>query len=170
MEFFNNRYSGLILNDIAAAPGLCVSYFAQGCPHHCPGCHNPETWNFDGGMEFTPDIFDTIVRALTAQGIQRNFCVMGGEPLCPENALLTDMIIKHVRQQVPHAQIYIWSGYTLEELIENGHPNAKEALSNCDFLIDGRFIQKERDLTLNMRGSKNQRVINLSNIDFFKKL
>ena len=72
MEFFNNRYSGLILNDIAAAPGLCVSYFAQGCPHHCPGCHNPETWNFDGGMEFTPDIFDTIVRALTAQGIQRN--------------------------------------------------------------------------------------------------
>jgi anaerobic ribonucleoside-triphosphate reductase activating protein len=58
----------------------------------------------------------------------------------------------------------------LEELIENGHPNAKEALSNCDFLIDGRFIQEERDLTLNMRGSRNQRVIDLSNIDFFKKL
>lgn len=157
------RYSGLIKNDITAAPGLCVSFFTQGCPHRCPGCHNPETWSFDGGLEFTPDILDTIVQALTAQGIQRNFCIMGGEPLCPENAYLTDSIVQYVKQQVPNTKIYIWSGYTYEELMENGHPNAKEALSYCDVLIDGRFIQEQRDLTLEMRGSTNQRIIPLKN-------
>lgn len=157
------RYSGLITNDITAAPGLCVSFFTQGCPHRCPGCHNPETWSFDGGLEFTPDVLDTIVRALTAQGIQRTFCVMGGEPLCPENAYLTDLVIQYVKQELPNTKIYIWSGYTYEELIENGHPNAKEALSYCDVLIDGRFIQEQRDLTLEMRGSTNQRIIPLKN-------
>lgn len=157
------RYSGLITNDIAAAPGLCVSFFTQGCPHRCPGCHNPETWSFDGGLEFTPDVLDTIVRALTAQGIQRTFCVMGGEPLCPENAYLTDLVIQYVKQELPNTKIYIWSGYTYEELMENGHPNAKEALSYCDVLIDGRFIQEQRDLTLEMRGSTNQRIIPLKN-------
>ena len=157
------RYSGLITNDIAAAPGLCVSFFTQGCPHRCPGCHNPETWSFDGGLEFTPDILDIIVRALTAQGIQRTFCVMGGEPLCPENAYLTDLVIQYVKQELPNTKIYIWSGYTYEELMENGHPNAKEALSYCDVLIDGRFIQEQRDLTLEMRGSTNQRIIPLKN-------
>jgi anaerobic ribonucleoside-triphosphate reductase activating protein len=163
MELCNNRYSGLIINDISAAPGLCVTYFAQGCPHHCPGCHNPETWSFDGGLEFTPNILDTIVQALTAQGIQRTFCIMGGEPLCPENAYLTDLIIQYVKQKLPDIKIYIWSGYTYEELMENGHPNAKEALSYCDVLIDGRFIQEERDITLHMRGSRNQRIIELKN-------
>lgn len=163
MEFCNNRYSGLIHNDISAAPGLCVTYFAQGCPHHCPGCHNPETWNFNGGKEFTADLFDEIVKALTAQGIQRTFCIMGGEPLCPENACLTDSIIQYVKQELPDTKIYIWSGYTYEELMENGHPNAKEALSYCDVLIDGRFIQEERDITLDMRGSRNQRIIKLKN-------
>ncbi len=157
------RYSGLITNDIAAAPGLCVSFFTQGCPHRCPGCHNPETWSFDGGLEFTPDVLDTIVRALTAQGIQRSFCVMGGEPLCPENAYLTDLVIQYVKQEVPNAKIYIWSGYTYEELMADGHPNAKEALSYCDYLIDGRYIQEQRDLTLEMRGSTNQRIIQLKN-------
>lgn len=157
------RYSGLITNDITAAPGLCVSFFTQGCPHRCPGCHNPETWSFDGGLEFTPDVLDTIVRALTAQGIQRTFCVMGGEPLCPENAYLTDLVIQYVKQELPNTKIYIWSGYTYEELMENGHPNAKEALSYCDVLIDGRFIQEQRDLTLEMRGSTNQRIIPLKN-------
>ena len=157
------RYSGLITNDITAAPGLCVSFFTQGCPHRCPGCHNPETWSFDGGLEFTPDVLDTIVQALTAQGIQRTFCVMGGEPLCPENAYLTDLVIQYVKQELPNTKIYIWSGYTYEELMENGHPNAKEALSYCDVLIDGRFIQEQRDLTLEMRGSTNQRIIPLKN-------
>ena len=79
------QYSGMIKNDIASAPGLCTSFFTQGCPHKCLNCHNPETWSFTGGKEFTPDILDDVIKSLTAQGIQRNFCLMGGEPLCEEN-------------------------------------------------------------------------------------
>lgn len=60
------RYSGIILNDITAAPGLCVSFFEQGCPNHCEGCHNPETWDFDGGLEFTSDILNKIIDGLNA--------------------------------------------------------------------------------------------------------
>lgn len=63
------RYSGIIFNDISAAPGLCVTLFTQGCPHRCPGCHNPETWSFDGGKEFTLDTMEEIINGLKAQGI-----------------------------------------------------------------------------------------------------
>ena len=155
------RYSGLILNDIAAAPGLSVSFFTQGCPHHCVGCHNPETWSFNGGKEFTYEVLDQIISGLTAQGIQRNLCIMGGEPLCNENAFLTYMIIQEVRKKLPDTKIFIWSGYTYEYLLECAHPKAKQALELADVLIDGPFIEAERDLTLLMRGSRNQRIIDL---------
>jgi anaerobic ribonucleoside-triphosphate reductase activating protein len=79
------RYAGLNLNDFSAAPGVSVSFFTQGCPHRCKGCHNPETWEYNGGKEFTPDILDKIVEALSANGIERNLAIMGGEPLCEEN-------------------------------------------------------------------------------------
>ena len=67
------RYAGLIKDDTAAGPGLCVTFFTQGCPHRCAGCHNPETWDFNGGMEFYPDLIKEIVDALTDRGIKRNF-------------------------------------------------------------------------------------------------
>jgi anaerobic ribonucleoside-triphosphate reductase activating protein len=92
-KMVNAKYSGIIFNDITAAPGLSVSFFAQGCPHRCPGCHNPETWSFDGGLEFTPDVLENIIQGLTAQNIKRNLCIMGGEPLAPQNTFLTYLII-----------------------------------------------------------------------------
>ena len=92
------RYAGLIKNDLAAAPGVCVSFFVQGCPLRCPGCHNPESWSFEGGMEFSPKILNDILTSLSANGIERPLCIMGGEPLCPENLFLTTLIIKEVRQ------------------------------------------------------------------------
>lgn len=156
------RYSGLIKNDITAAPGLCVSFFVQGCPHHCPGCHNPETWNFEGGKEFTTMVLDEIIEALTAQNIQRDFCVMGGEPLCEENAFLTCLVINEVKRKVPNAKIYIWTGYTYEELLTRSNPRIKECLGLADVLIDGPYMASQRDLTLAMRGSRNQRIIDLS--------
>lgn len=156
------KYSGLILNDITAAPGLCVTFFTQGCPHRCPGCHNPETWSFEGGVEFTSDTLNEIINGLTAQDIQRNLCIMGGEPLCDENAFLTYLVAKEVKEKVPEAKIYIWSGYTYEELKSKTHPKIKEILEISDFLIDGPYIEKEKDLTLEMRGSRNQRIIDLS--------
>ena len=108
------KYAGLIKNDVTAAPGLCVTFFVQGCPHKCPGCHNPETWDFESGKEFTPDIIDEIVDALTANGIKRNFCIMGGEPLCSKNEFLTLLIISEVKKRIPDVKIYLWTGYEYE--------------------------------------------------------
>ena len=156
------NYSGLILNDITAAPGLCVSFFVQGCPLRCRGCHNPETWEFGRGKEFTSDTLNQIITGLTAQGIQRDLCIMGGEPLCDENAFLTYLVIREVKSKVPEAKIYIWTGYTYEELLHHTHPQIRGALELADVLIDGPYVEAERDITLNMRGSRNQRIIDLS--------
>lgn len=159
------RYADIIYNDIVAGDGLCVSFYTQGCPHHCPGCHNPETWNFDGGKEFKPDLIDDILKGLTAQDIERSFCILGGEPLCGENLFLTTLLVKTIKEQKPNIKIYIWTGYTYEELIKSTSPHMKIILDNIDVLIDGPFIQEERDITLALRGSKNQRIL-YKNIDF----
>ena len=156
------RYSGIIYNDIAAAPGLCLSFFVQGCPHHCFGCHNPETWSFQGGKEFTPEVLEDIIKGLTAQGIQRPFCLMGGEPLCEENLILSYDILSRIKEEVPNTPIYIWTGYTYEELVKNHNPKIKKILELTDYLIDGPYIDEEKDLTLLMRGSRNQRIIDLN--------
>jgi anaerobic ribonucleoside-triphosphate reductase activating protein len=156
------RYAGLIKNDMSAAPGISVSFFAQGCPHRCPNCHNPETWNFDGGKEFTPEVLDEICEALTANGIKRNFCLMGGEPLCPENAFLSHLIIKTIKEKVPETPIYIWSGYEFEKLIALQDNHIRAVLNESDYLIDGPYIEALRDVTLNLRGSSNQKIINLT--------
>ena len=92
------RYAGIIKNDVAAGEGVCVTFFAQGCDKHCFGCHNPETWDFDGGYEFTADTLDRIIKALKDNGVQRNFCIMGGEPLHPQNLFLTDLLITEVKK------------------------------------------------------------------------
>lgn len=87
---------------------------------------------------------------------------MGGEPLCDENAFLTYLVIKEVKSKVPEAKVYIWTGYTYEELIHKSHPQVQGALELADVLIDGPYIEEERDITLEMRGSRNQRIIDLS--------
>ena len=158
------RYAGLIKNDTAAAPGICVTFFVQGCPLRCPGCHNPESWDFDGGKEFTPEVLDEIISGLTANNINRTLCIMGGEPLCSENLFLTTLIIKEVRQQKPNVKIYLWTGYTYEELLskKTSNPKLEYVLDNIDCLIDGPFIREEKDITLQMRGSRNQRIIYLT--------
>lgn len=159
------RYSGLILNDVNAAPGLCVTFFTQGCPHHCPKCHNPDTWDFEGGEEFTVQTLNDIIEGLTAQGIQRNLCIMGGEPLCPENLFLTFLVIHEVKQRLPDVKIYIWTGYTYERLLLQQSPRLKDILESADYLIDGPYIDALRDITLPMRGSSNQRIIPLKNLN-----
>lgn len=76
------KYAGIIKNDTAAGPGLCLSFYTQGCPHHCSGCHNPETWDFNGGKEFTDETLQMILENINANGIERPLCILGGEPLC----------------------------------------------------------------------------------------
>ena len=156
------RYAGLIKNDLSAAPGVCVSFFVQGCPLRCPGCHNSESWDFEGGKEFTPEVLDEIIKSLSANNIHRPLCIMGGEPLCEENLFLTTLIIKEVREYNPNLKIYLWTGYYIEDLKAKENNNIDYILNNIDCLIDGPFIQEERDVTLQMRGSRNQRIIYLT--------
>lgn len=155
------RYADVIWNDIAAGDGLCVSFYTQGCPHHCPGCHNPQTWDFEGGKEFPASLLDELIIRLNAQGIQRPLCILGGEPLCNENLFLTNLLVSTVREKSPHTKILIWTGYTYEELEKIGSPHMKNILANVNTIIDGPYIQEERDVTLKMRGSRNQRIIDI---------
>ena len=155
------RYAGLNKNDFSAAPGVSVTFYTQGCPHHCPGCHNPETWNFEGGKEFTPEVIDEILEALTANNIMRSLAIQGGEPLCVENEFLTLLIVKTVKEKFPDVKIYIWTGYYFNSLPNT--PYIKQILELTDCLIDGPYIEEERDITLTMRGSRNQNIIYFDN-------
>lgn len=103
-----------------------------------------------------------IIDAITANGIERNFCIMGGEPLCQENMFLTCLLVQTIRDKFPNIKIYIWTGDTYENLINNKHDGKLDIIfSKADYLIDGPYIQEERDITLPLRGSRNQRVIDL---------
>lgn len=161
------KYAGINKNDFAAAPGVSVTFFTQGCPHRCKGCHNPETWDFNGGREFTPQVLDEIVAALTANGINRSFCLMGGEPLCDENLELAALVISHIREKVPGTKIYIWTGFIYENLLKKQSPELQKILGMTDVLVDGPYIEELRDITLPLRGSSNQRIINLTNTEKF---
>ena len=155
------KYATLKDNDIANGPGVGVSVFLQGCERHCDGCFNPETWDFEGGQEFTQDTLKHIINALTANGIKRHLSILGGEPLHPNNLFLTQLIISTVKQELPETKIYIWTGYTIEELRKSSSKALQYILSTADVLIDGPYIEAERDITLPMRGSRNQRIIPL---------
>ena len=157
------RYAGLKKNDIVDGEGVCVSFWTQGCPHRCPGCHNPETWDFNGGIEIDEDELTTkIVNAIEANGVNRNFSILGGEPLCPHNIRYVINLVNIVRTLFPEIKIFIWTGYRLEDLQEK----YQESLFNkIDVLIDGPFILDQRDISLKLRGSKNQRVL-YKGIDF----
>ena len=155
------RYAGINYNDMSAAPGISVSVFLQGCPHRCKGCHNPDTWNFEGGKEFNYEILQDIINSLDANGIKRSLAIMGGEPLCEQNAFLALLIIEEVKKHKPNTKIYVWSGYTYDELKGSTDPHVKRILEIIDILIDGPYIERFRDITLPMRGSSNQNIIDL---------
>lgn len=156
------KYAAIKENDYLNGEGICVSFWVQGCPHRCEGCHNPKQWDFKGGTELPNDYKGQVIKAISANGITRNFSVLGGEPLCEENIKLTLDIVTAVRVAYPHIKIFLWTGYIFEEL---KHPLIKDILSKIDVLIDGPYIQSQRDVTLKLRGSTNQRIL-YKNIDF----
>lgn len=159
------KYAGLMTNDVTNGEGVCVSFWTQGCPHRCEGCFNPETWDFEGGKELPDDIRGQIIKAICANGITRNFSILGGEPLCDENIEEVENIIIGVRSAFPNIKIFIWTGYTLEQLIIKNNEHINNVLNRIDVLIDGPFIESQKDLTLKFRGSKNQRIL-YKGIDF----
>lgn len=154
------RYNSINYNDTANAPGFAVSIYLQGCPHHCKGCFNPETWDFNGGQEFTDKLLKNIKEKLYANGIKRSLCILGGEPLHEKNLEVLTNIIFTIPNEI---KIYVWTGYTLEELIAKEDLRINWILNHIDYLIDGPFIKEERDITLKMRGSRNQRIWDLKN-------
>lgn len=153
-----SRYSAIIPNDVVNGHGVCVSFFVQGCPHHCPGCFNEETWDFHGGVLYTPEVKWNIIKAIAANNINRNFSVLGGEPLAPQNIDMTWEVIDAVRHAYPNIEITLWTGYTYEELMVQPTENLLNILNTINILVDGPFIEKEKDLSLQLRGSRNQRI------------
>lgn len=155
------KYAGLLENDIVDCDdGICVSLWTQGCPHHCKGCHNPETWDFSNGQEIDVNILtNNILISISKNGIIRNFSVLGGEPLAPQNIENTYYIIDKVRKKFPQIKIYLWTGYLYEDLKKN--KIAKKIFNLINYLIDGPYIESLRDLNLKLRGSSNQRIIKL---------
>ena len=157
------RYAKINPNDIANGEGVCVSLFVSGCPHRCKGCFNPETWDFDYGAEFTLNEMKFIIEALDANGVQRNFSVLGGEPLAPANRETVLNIIKTIKLLKKDIKVYLWTGYYLENIANE--PLIKDIMLLADYIIDGPFIEDQKDLTLKLRGSSNQRIWDLTNIE-----
>ena len=154
------RYAGIIYDDTAAAPGLCLSFYVQGCPIHCPGCHNPQTWPEEGGYEFTVDTMDRIIEGIKKNDVTRSFAVLGGEPLSPHNAFLTAMVIQNVREHYPQIPIWVWSGYEIQDIIGmTSSPHIRNILAKVDVIVAGPYKEELRDISLPHMGSSNQKVI-----------
>ena len=151
------RYAGIKENDIVDGEGICVSFWVQGCHHLCEGCHNPTTWSFTGGRELPETYKEDIYTLLNKNGIPRNLSVLGGEPLCEENVGIVYDLIKYVKEKEVSKKVYVWTGYLYEE-IKSKYPYILEYV---DVLIDGKFVLNKRDITLFLRGSSNQRVIDV---------
>ena len=163
------KYAGINENDIADSNcGVCVSFWTQGCPHRCPGCHNPETWDFNGGLDLPEDYLERISEGITANGLQRNLSILGGEPLCDENKELTNSIINFVTNKFKNIKVTIWTGYTLEDLISRKDSTLENILSKVYLLVDGPFIEEQRSLNIPLRGSKNQRLLYQEDIQRIK--
>lgn len=162
------RYAGIKENDIVDGEGVCVSFWVQGCCHRCDGCHNPDTWDVNGGLELPNTYIDDIIKLLSKNGIRRNLSILGGEPCLPSNVSIVSPLLKKVHTEAKFSKIYLWSGYTFEELM--GRDDTRELLQYVDVLIDGKFDLAHRDITLKFRGSPNQRVIDVQKSLLYNKV
>ena len=159
-------YYGEIKNcDIANGEGVRVSLFVSGCTNHCPHCFQPQTWDFHYGQPFTPQTEETLLSLLAPVYIN-GLTLLGGEPFEPENQRTLVPFLRRVRARYPEKNIWSFSGFTYEELTTPGsHPHCEvteEMLSLLDVLVDGRFVEAEKDISLRFRGSRNQRLIDLN--------
>lgn len=149
------KVCGIEPESIVDGPGFRYVVFVQGCPHHCRGCHNPESWAFEGGKEMTVrELFDEIAANPNLEGVTFS----GGEPFEQVPALLE--LAKTVREA--GLDLMSYSGYTLEELEERNDPETDELLGMLDLLVDGPYIESLRNLELTYCGSENQRVIDMN--------
>lgn len=158
-------YYGEIKNcDIANGEGVRVTLFVSGCTNRCEHCFQPQTWAFDYGQPFTEETEDYIIGLMKPDYIN-GLTLLGGEPFEPENQRRLVQLLRRVRKELPQKSIWSFTGFTYEQLLEDGsHPRCEvtdEMLSLLDVLVDGRFVEELKDITLRFRGSSNQRLINL---------
>ena len=149
------KYNLVRKMDISNGPGVRVSVFMQGCDFHCKNCFNQETWNFDGGKEFTQDVIDKILN-LCGENHIKGLSILGGEPMHPKNIEGTTELAKQFKEKYPNKNLWVWSGFSFDKDLKD-----KEVLKYVDVLVDGRYVEDLHDPTLKWRGSSNQRVIDV---------
>lgn len=150
------RISGVIRESVVDGPGIRFVVFTQGCPHHCPGCHNPETHPFEGGK--LVDI-ERIAGEILKNPLLKGVTLSGGEPFCQPGPLAELAYAVHAKG----LDVMVYSGYTFEELLKRAEtePDILALLNETDVLVDGRFVEAEKSLMLKFRGSKNQRILDV---------
>lgn len=157
------RYGAIKKRDIANGIGVRVVLFVSGCTHHCKGCFQPETWSFDYGQDYTKATEDEIIEALRPSFID-GLTLLGGEPFEPQNQAELIKLLRRVRTELPEKTIWAFSGYTFEELTGESRARCQvtdEMLSMVDVLVDGEFVEEKRNISLQFRGSENQRLIDV---------
>ncbi|MEF2968436.1 anaerobic ribonucleoside-triphosphate reductase activating protein [Paenibacillus sp. M1] len=146
--------------DVINGKGLRHSLFTSGCTHHCKGCFNAATWNFKYGTPYSSELEERIIADLNMPDVNiAGLSILGGEPFQNADGLLG--LAARIRRDCRGKDIWIWSGYTFEEIMADADESKRELLSYCDVLIDGRFLLEQRNLKLKWRGSENQRVIDV---------
>lgn len=150
------RIAGFVKESIVDGPGFRIVIFFQGCAHHCYGCHNPETWDFEGGKEVS---FDLIKKIIDDNPYADGITLSGGDPLYQIDA--STEIAEYAKSK--GLDVILYTGFLFEEVLEMTKANQrlKDLLNNVDTLIDGPFILEQRHLSLKFRGSSNQRIIDV---------
>lgn len=149
------RYNLIRKMDISNGPGVRVSIFMQGCAFHCKNCFNPETWNFEGGKEFTDDTIEEVLD-LCDKNYIKGLSILGGEPMHKNNIEATTKLAKSFKEKYPNKNVWVWSGFRFDEDLKG-----KEVLNYIDVLVDGTYKDELHDPTLKWKGSSNQRVIDV---------
>lgn len=159
------NYCALRNCDVANGPGMRVTLFVSGCTNHCPGCFQPETWDFAYGDPFTQETQDRILEMLAPEYIS-GLTLLGGDPFEPDNQRALVPLLKAVKARYPKKTIWAYTGFLLDaELQQDGsHPRCEvtdEMLQYLDVLVDGRFVEAQKDIRLRFKGSANQRIIDM---------
>ena len=158
------NYSEIKRCDIANGPGVRTSLFVSGCRHRCPFCFNEVAWPFEAGEELTDEVVDDVVESLRPDFVQ-GLTLLGGEPLEPENQEGVLRVVERVRAEVPRCDVWLFTGFTWEELHDSACRAHTEVLNRLlpllDVVVDGPFVQDLKDISLRFRGSSNQRLIDV---------
>lgn len=152
------NYASIRNLDVSNGEGVGISLFVQGCALHCKNCFNPNTWDFNGGKKWTKEIEDMFVELANKPYIKR-ISILGGEPLSGSNKYPIFLLCQRLKNLYPNKKIWLYSGYTYEQICQSRE--SLKVLTCVDVLVDGPYIDEQRDITLAFRGSKNQRIINV---------